>query len=170
MVHDRMTRWKPSISTSLLLTGLLACNLQGASDNLQLSVEVLLPLSLQEVQGMDFGTLVAGVTPNTFTLTTDGNVITSGGSYLYSGQPQAGLLQVGGNPHRSYDVSLPTTTLLQNGLGSVLIAYGFNVSGGLHRTLDAAGEDTLQLGATLALLAYQGAGTYSGSLAVTLHY
>ena len=95
---------------------------------------------------------------------------TTGGVTLGNQSPfGAATFAVTGSANATYSITLPTSATL-TGPASTLTVSTFASSPSWTGTLNGAGQQQLNIGATLNLEAHQESGSYSGTFAVTVAY
>lgn len=130
-------------------------------------------ITLTKVTGMDlaFGAVVASGVLGTV-------VLAPGGSRTAYNGVSLGAFN-GGNPARFavtgalsalYGITLPGSVTLTAPTGGSLTVTDFTSSAGASGQLDASGQQTLNVGATLNVAANQPQGSYSGTFSVTTFY
>jgi len=133
-------------------------------------VSSILPITLNKGTDLRFGELFTGPSPGTCIVTPLGARSSTGGVGL-GGSFSAGAASftVGGDPLAAFSVTLPgPTTMTSGGDGMTVDAFTSDPSGAGQ--LDALGNQTLTIGATLNVGANQAPGDYSGSFSVTVAY
>jgi hypothetical protein len=130
----------------------------------------LLAISISSAQPMKFGSMVPGATGGQVAISTSGNRTCSGSVTCVSTTPgQAAQFDVSGDGGATYNITLPTSTTLSDGSSSNMTVDTFTTDS-KTRTLDALGNDSFSVGATLHLSGGQPAGSYSGSFEVLVEY
>ncbi len=114
-------------------------------------------LSITIAKGIEF--------PTTEQLPSSQNIVVS------ASDPGAAVFHVVGDPYDSVTASLPSSATITNGsnvitLDTFLFGGGFNTSG--NGTLDNEGNITGYIGATANIPANPAAGTYTGSITLTV--
>jgi spore coat protein U-like protein len=138
------------------------------------SVTVGASLTLANVSGLDFGTVVPGGTSGTVVIAPagtparsfPGNVVIP--ISLRTGSPAS--FTVTGLPNGAFTISLATTTNPNDGAGHTLTLGSLASSPSGTGTLGGTGTASLTVGGTLTVGANQAAGTYNGSISVTVTY
>lgn len=129
------------------------------------------PISLSKGSDLSFGDLLSGLGSGTVVLGPGGSRTATGGVGLASSRPVgAASLQVTGTEHAAYTITLPASAALKGSNGQSLTVDHFTSSPSRTGTLDATGQQLLNVGATLQVPANQAAGTYSGTFRVTVAY
>lgn len=182
-----MTTQHKRTSQYFVAIGLLAAggmNAAMAANNATASATavVLVPISVVKTTDLSFGRLVAG--NGTVTLDTAGARSKSGGTALPTGGTStAALFTVTGDTTNTFGISYTgSSTVLTDGTPADDMAVTFvseavgtasptPVSSGQAATGTlVAGNAYIYVGATLAVGAAQPAGTYTGTVAVTVDY
>lgn len=128
--------------------------------------------TIVKTQDLSFGAFVAG-TGGTVTISPQGMRTAGGNVTLMTGgqfsQGNAASFDMTGSPNATYQITLPannSVTLTRSQGGSMsLTSFASSPSG--SGQLSSAGNQTLYVGATLAVGNNQAPGSYSGSFAVT---
>lgn len=117
-----------------------------------------------------FGQLVAGASSGTVTIATTGVRSASGGALLGNGTAvSAASFTVTGEPLSTYAITLPGPVTLSSGAQTATLnAFTSDPSG--VGALDASGEQTVVVGATMEVGAGQTSGAYTGSFLVRVDY
>lgn len=126
------------------------------------SAEIIEAISFVENTGLNFGKVDNSA--GTVTIAFDGT--STGKTQIAGGTTTAGDLTVSGEPNEAYNITVSGTATL-NGPGTM------NITGITHNgtgSLDAAGDETFQIGGVLNVGDGQATGTYSGSISVTVAY
>jgi hypothetical protein len=148
-------------------------NAQTASStaNAQASARIVTPLEIMKNVYLAFGNIAAGPTAGTVTIATDGSRSGMGGVTLIEAgnANSAAQFSIIGYPSATFAISLPISIDLSNGT-STMAVDNFVSDLGSASTLDANGEASLNLGATLNVNAGQEPGLYTGSFDVTVAY
>lgn len=131
---------------------------------------VLAVIGISATQNLQFGRFAAAtggtvaVSPNG-TRTAGGGVILAGGSYAQAAFTVTGIAT------SNYSISLPANgAVALTGPGTNMAINNFVSSPSTSGTLDALGQQTLNVGATLTVNANQTNGNYSGSFDVIVNY
>lgn len=120
---------------------------------------------------LQFGDIVPGSTSGTVTVSPAGVRTVSGGVTALGGSYGAASFTVSGEPGWSYTVTLPLDATMASGSSSMVVdAFTSSLDPDRVGTLDAAGNGTFTVGATLHVDAGQAPGTYSGSFLVSVDY
>jgi hypothetical protein len=146
---------------------------QGSSDNATATAyaKIIAPITL-ESNGTDlnFGSMVAGdggsvvVDPSGSRSTMDVSIVAQGGPVSAAG------FVVEGEPNYNFTITLPETATIENANDETMTVNTFISSIGTSSTLDAQGDKTFTVGATLLVGDGQETGDYSGTFAVTVAY
>lgn len=145
------------------------------------TAQIAAPLQIQ-CTAMHFSSLVAQHIATSLTLPADGSPIIDPGNILVPGAGQnAGpsACTVTGDVAATYNVSLPSSTMLTNSAGNTMVLNPFSITGDadsdpynrlLHNDGTGLGLDTFGVGARLNVGADQPPGTYSGTYVVSVQY
>ena len=123
--------------------------------------------SLSNTSSLAFGSIGSTAAAGTVTVTRAG-VRSSVNVDLIAGSTGAAGFTTTGKTGQTYAISLPSSATLTNGDNTMTLDT-FTDDGGATPTL-AGGSDTFNVGGTLHVGASQAAGTYSGSISVTVNY
>jgi hypothetical protein len=128
-------------------------------------------ISLTNTQGLNFGTVLPYGRNGTVTVNANGQGSASSAYISDASAITASAWDVTGVPGAPYAVTLPpnNTVTVSNGTETMTVT-GFTAAGGTQQTLDAAGNDSFTVGATLKVGANQPAGVYTGTYNVTVSY
>lgn len=136
---------------------------------------VITALTLNNTAGLDFGDFTPGTNGGTIVVATDGTPSTTGDVSVVDDSPQAAAFDVTGESAKVYDILLPGSAIL-GGPGVDMTADTFvaeTASDGIGLTgTVTGGADTITVGATLTVagVATQTSGNYSGTFNVTITY
>lgn len=121
-------------------------------------------------QHLVFGRFAPTASAGTVTVSTAGGR-TGSNVALVSGAYSQAVFRVTGDPNASYTITLPAldTVLLASGTNTMVVQK-FLSSPDTTGTLDANGEQLLNIGATLDVGANQASGDYSASFDITVEY
>jgi hypothetical protein len=145
----------------------------GASDDGTATALILEPLSITAVENLEFGSIAAGNDLSEIKISTSGaRTLESGTAALYtSNAGRQGTFDVGGENDATYAITLPANgTITLTGPGTALVVKDFESDPDGTGTLNASGEQTINVGATIEVPAGQSAGNYSGQYQVTVDY
>lgn len=161
-----------TISAASLTLATMTGSVQAATSSATASATVLTPIAITTTTNMSFGDLYADtVSPGTVVLATDGSRTTTGGASLGTTTGTAAVFAVTGDGSATYAITLPSTdvTITDASLNTMTVnTYGHNAGG--SPALDAGGNGSFNVGATLNVGISQPSGTYSGSFDVTVNY
>lgn len=141
-----------------------------ASTTGHISAKIVSPVTINETQGLDFGTILAPTdNKQTVTISTDGSRASSDDSILVSTNVgQAGLFNVTGADKQHMTINVTSSTTL-TGTGDPMTVDNFTTDPASELTLsDSAGQ--IKVGAQLTVGAKQVEGDYSGTYTVTVNY
>jgi Domain of unknown function (DUF4402) len=143
------------------------------------STTVITPITITKTADLRFGQFVQPTVGGQIDINASGTVdltgITPAGltSIVQLGSGRgAGSFNITGQALRVYLVLLPSTAILTRiGGAETMTVSAVRRTGGIaNRTLSATGTDTLGLGGTLVVDAFQAIGAYSGSIIMTVTY
>ncbi len=144
-------------------------SVKAASDTASASATIAAAVTVTKVSDLEFGLISPTGTAGTVTIsdagarTGDANVVLQAGD-----TPSQASFSVAGANSQAITVTIPSTAIL-TGTGTDMTATLSQTDAGAQ-TLDGSGAFTVDVGATLAVGANQGAGAYSGSFNVTVVY
>jgi hypothetical protein len=178
------SRWLRALSAGLLLGAFV---LPGAAraDSATAGTDAVIvrPLSFIFVENLDFGSIFAGPTAGTVTVSPFNVRTKTGGPTLFGTSFRAAEFAGMGSPNQLVDISLGanTVTLTRVGgtqtmnvntfiVGSTPTAVQITTSPRRFRIGSSTGIFQFPLGATLNVRASQRAGVYKGTFSVTLTY
>ena len=169
-----------SITAVLAVAFALAASSQAhaASDNAGAFATVVAPIAIDKTADLNFGEVAANGVAGTVVMSPTGSRSSTDGATLGSAVgASAASFTVSGNPSAAYTIMLPGTITLNlvvknaggptsmdvdNFTSTPTVADGGTIGGG--------GTQTLNVGATLNVQAFQTQGDYSGSFEVTVAY
>jgi hypothetical protein len=126
---------------------------------------VLVPLSIAETTQMNFGTIAGGPIADEIVMNSAGtrNVTGTSASIIATGSGAGALFTITGEPSQAYTFSISDTATLDDGAaGATMLVDTFTFTP--TTILDGSGNDTVAVGASLAVGANQAAGTYNTTL------
>lgn len=140
---------------------------------------IVTPIAITKTVDLNFGNVASGAALGTVVLSPAGARSVTGGVTLpaITGTVAAATFSITGQANLSYSITLPAgnTTIASGGNTMTVGTWTSNPTP--TGTLDAAGTQTLTVGATLNVAAGQAAGTYSssnvggsGDFTVTVNY
>lgn len=145
------------------------------------SATVILPIGVQSLADMEFGTIThapgsggtVSVTPG-FAGAQYGGTASAACAGAACNTAHVAAFSVSGEAARSYAVTLPATISATGDQGQgILVVQTLtlrSVSGGSNPRLDATGHDRLEVGGTITLPADLPAAHYRASFAITVNY
>ena len=131
------------------------------------------PLTVEETQGMSFGTFLSPSTTSTITLSPSGSYTTSGSVTFVDSNLAAGQFTVTGVGSRQVSITLPGSATLTNTTGQTMTADTFTSTPSGSFTLSGTGTGKTQsvnVGSTLHINSNQKAGNYTGTYPVIVSY
>ncbi|MEW6046950.1 MAG: DUF4402 domain-containing protein [Bacillota bacterium] len=132
-------------------------------------------LTITKSTDLSFGVVSVGTTGGTVVVDTAGARTTTGDVVAEGGTVSAASFSLTGEPSKTYTVTLPTSASITytDAAGTVysmtVDTFTSSSASGTY-TLDASGNDTLYVGATLNVAGSQQKGDYSGTFDVTVEY
>jgi len=144
-----------------------------ASATAAASVEIITPISIGEVRGINFGSYAPGSTDGTVVMSTSGVRTVTGGATLGNAVAATpGVYMVTGQSNTTYSIAISTSTVATSDSGANIVTLNSITSNiaGSTGVLSADGTQTLNVGATLHLPSTAVSGTYSGTFSITVTY
>lgn len=146
-----------------------------ASSSATASATIVAPMTISSATNLSFGSFDAS-RPGTVTVDTAGNR-TASGVVLSGGNPAAATFSISGQSGLSYNIAYTgTSATLSNGADAIGLAIVSDLggaassSGAVSSGTLSAGPTTLRVGGTLTVNSRMPAGTYSGTISVTVQY
>jgi hypothetical protein len=138
------------------------------------TAEVMVPITLTKNTDLKFGKF-AGTTGGDVTISPLGTRSNTAGVVLAAGTVSAASFAIKGSPDANISVSLAgSTTVLTGPSGATMnLALASDLTGALltgTATLNATGDQALNVGGTLTVAANQAAGSYTGTIAASVNY
>ncbi|KPP90640.1 DUF4402 domain-containing protein [Erythrobacter sp. HL-111] len=142
------------------------------------TAEVLDALTLDNTNGLDFGTMVVDG-GGTVTLGADGVLDCSAGDIVCSGTSAVAAFDVTGTANKAVTINLPTDSIDLNhpdfsgssvGEHTIELDAFTSSASGNEITLDGSGEGDFTVGGTITFDGSEVAGIYSGSFDVSVEY
>jgi hypothetical protein len=168
---------------AILLIAILSNNVMAQDTNTDSATSdafatIVSPISItHDGNDLEFGTIISGA--GTVTVTT-ASVRSFSVAAMNPGDqgatPTAAVFSVAGQPSYTYSIVFTnaTETLIETGLDTMsagtFVASTLSDGIGATGTLDLSGDDTLNVGATLTVIAALNTGLYTGSFEVTVAY
>jgi len=139
---------------------------------INVSVEIVEPLTVEKISDLSFGTIVIDSDGGTVSFDTDGNIQLTGGlTFLNSGsQPVQASFNISGRPGTGINIELPSEVILIHPDGHEMILDNLTTSADADPALDPQGQIDFLLNGTLNVLQNQESGDYSGTFMVTVSY
>ena len=128
-------------------------------------------LTVRTINGLFFGNLSSSAEAGTLVLSPGGARTTTGGvtvNRAIAGSPAAFDIQ--GDPNSTYAITFPAAIIMTNGSPNSMVVDKFTSLPETTGVIDASGQQTLFVGATLNVDSNQAFGTYSGELNVIVDY
>lgn len=135
------------------------------------TADITSTITMRTINGLVFGDLSSSAEAGTLTLSSGGVRTTTGGvsvNRAISSSPAAFDIQ--GAPNATYSISFPAAIIMTNGSPNSMVVDNFTSSPETTGVIDASGQQTLFVGATLNVNSNQSFGSYSGQLTVTVDY
>jgi len=126
-------------------------------------------LAITKSADLDFGRLSSDTSGGTAVISTAGARSVTGDVVEEGGSPAAAGFDVTGEAGLGYDITLPTSIVLNDGGSNNMTVNTFTDSNAGSGTL-TGGTDSFTVGATLNVGASQATGTYTGSFDVSVAY
>jgi hypothetical protein len=163
------------VFTAAILTtvGVFAQGNPTATASATASANIIQPLEIVKTADLAFGNIASGTSEGTVVIATDGARTSTGGVTLIEAGnvSNAASFDVNGLADASFTIEVPASIVIETAGGAdQMTVDNFVSSLGADSVLDANGEATLNVGATLNVSAQQAAGLYSGSFDVIVAY
>ncbi len=140
----------------------------------EVTAQIVAPIAITHVIDLDFGDIVPSAVAGTVTVATTGAREHTAGVTLGNDAGSAATFDVTGENNAHYSITLPEDDVVEIndvGDGDPMDVDDFTsdpvIASGV---LDASGEQTISVGATLYVGESQDAGAYSGTFSVTVTY
>lgn len=168
---------RSSISRAIGPIGLLAATICAPMPSLaatltqSVQIRIVIPLKVVEIDTLDFGGVFAAA-PGSVTIDpATGARTAAGAGQLLSPTYSMGVFVVTGQANAPVSVTLPTgDIMLSNGANSMRMhSMVHSVVGGAS-ALDALGQMSFRVGATVDIAGTEPEGSYSGTYDVTVNY
>jgi hypothetical protein len=163
-----------SFTAALVMTvSLFAQGNPQASATATASANIIQPLEIVKTADLAFGNIASGTSDGTVVIAVDGARTSTGGVTLIDAGSvsNAAAFDINGYADASFTIELPASIVIETAGGAEQMTVNNFVSSlGADDVLDANGEASLQVGATLNVTAQQAAGLYSGSFDVIVAY
>ena len=158
------------LATTLLTAFLISLPAAAQTGAGTATAQILDTIQVSSVADLDFGQIVPKQVAGTVTVSSGGGVTASDAFVITPGS--AAVWNVNGLAGEAYSITLPTSvTLLFGGTSNPnMVVNGFEHNAGATPVLDAAGNDSFNVGATLNVNADQAPGTYSRTYVVAVAY
>ncbi len=157
---------------------------RAAQSNSATAADIVQPLTLIRTRDLEFGSLIAGPTAGTATVSIAGVRTVTGGTVAAGGTPHTAEFSGQGRPNEQFAITFGAPSILVTRSGGTetmqvdTFTIGSSPAGGLNqlgnsgrwRITSASGVFTFPVGATLRVGANQAAGTYVGAFSVTIDY
>ncbi len=170
--------WRRLGAVVLLAPGLAAAQepeSRASEATIEARASLIRAISIDSEGPLSFGQISPSATDTVTVTVSPQGVVTASTGTAVSPSPVAarpGPFRVAGHPDLAYQVSLPNTATLASGPATMRLSdfsVGFD-GGGAEGRLDAAGEQSFAVGATLTVGPDQPSGEYVGTFPVTVRY
>lgn len=145
-----------------------------ASATATATATIVTPIAIANGGNMNFGNIAVSATPGTVVLAPAGTRTTTGGVTLpvTAGTVSQAIFNVSGTPAYTYAITLPSVATTVTSGANTMTVTTFTSNPNATGTLNGAGTQVLNVGATLNVAANQASGTYvSGTpFTVTVNY
>jgi hypothetical protein len=175
MVKTRIYQkaWSGSL-LALFLIGLTISTIAQVSGTASVSATIVTPMAISKAIDLDFGNVAVNANAGTVELTPAGTRLKTGGVSLpgNAGTVTSAAFNITGAPGFIYSITLPLQPLTITNGGDAMTVNMFASDPAVTGILDANGEQTLKVGATLLVGASQPVGDYTSNneFAVTVNY
>lgn len=156
----------------LLAVALLGMSANAAAQTASATIDVEIEsraITLTNTGGLNFGKVLPYGSAGYVYVSTNGVGSTSNAFISDATNIRASSWAVNGIPGAPFAVNLPTSVVISNGTENMTIT-SFNRSGATQLYLDAAGNNSFNVGARLNVGANQPVGVYTGTFNVTVNY
>jgi len=144
---------------------------QAVTATATVEANIIQTMGMTTRNGLAFGDISAGSTAGTVILTPGGARTATGGTSINTSTPDnPATFDVQGAPNASFSITLPASVTLSDTASHTMTVDNFTSSPTPSGVLDASGQQTLFVGATLNVSANQAFGSYSGQMSVTVGY
>ena len=143
-----------------------------ATANFTVQVTIEAPLSIEEITGMNFGTILSPLTASTITLKPSGNYTTTGDITFVNSALKPGEFTVTGVGNRLISISLPSSTMLSNGTQTITVDNFTSdpVGSFVLQGTGIAKTQSVKVGGTLHISPHQHTGHYTGTYPIIVSY
>jgi spore coat protein U-like protein len=138
---------------------------------------VITPIAITKAADLSFGSIAAGGTAGTVTVSPNGTRNVTGGTVAAGGTITAAQFNVTGQSGQTYSIDFTgTSTTLTSGSDTMAFSTISDVSastitsGNVSAGTLTGGAQTIYVGGALTVGATQPAGTYSGTISVAVNY
>lgn len=133
---------------------------------------IVTPLSITNTggTGLEFGSIAAGSTLGTVSVSASDAVSHTGGITVLTTDQSAAIFGVTGTGTHAYTVTTPATCTLTGDGGGTMTVDDWVITGGSWSRALVGGADAFKIGGTLNVAANQLQGSYTGSFAVAVAY
>lgn len=142
-----------------------------ASDTATVSVDIVSTISITTQNGLLFGDISSSAAAGSLSINASGTRTTTGGVTIntaIAGSPAA--FDVQGDAGASYSITLPVSVLLSDSGSNNMLVDNFTSTPTPAGVLNAGGQQSLFVGATLNVGSNQPFGSYAGLMSVTVDY
>lgn len=151
----------------LLVIGINSVNAATITGNS--SAVVMVPISAVENTPLNFGTVAGDSAGASSVIVSSAGVASAGtGSPFIGAGAAAGAFTITGDTTNTVNIDVSASTASLTGPGTAMTASSFTTD--VPSVTLVGGTGTFNVGATLALGASQGAGTYNGTYTMVLNY
>lgn len=152
---------------------LVAAPALAATQTSDAEVEILEQLTLTQVTGLDFGTIIPSATGGRINIRRNTGVcVAQGGVTLVGSDCQRGEFLVTGPSRQRYRITLASApiTLTQVSGPATMVMDRVRINGNRNKRLNAAGNQTFFVSGRLQVGANQAPGVYDGTFDVTVDF
>lgn len=152
---------------AFLISGMSASNAMAATAPGQAEATVVTPITIVNLQDLNFGGIVSDPTPGTVTVSAVDGTSTATVPQVSPPSTARAVFDINGDPNRAYNTNTSDTSVSLTGPGA---AMSSTLVIDRQPTLDGTGNDTLGVGGVLSVGANQVAGAYSGTFNIVVNY
>lgn len=137
-----------------------------ATEDATVKAELVKPVALAKVTGMNFGTLMTDGSAGQVSLSPSGEITSQGGVAVADRKrADPGTFKMIGDRSQAYTITFPTAATFANG-DDIIKVGAFTHDAGATPLLGGDGRGGFNIGATLTLGKGQPTGTYGGAVSV----
>lgn len=166
-------KWLSKVAIVAAFAAALPCApASAATITASASANVVKPLTLTSLQGLDLGTITlgTGTWSNATVSLTRGGVFSCGANLLCSGAPVAAQFNVSGSKSNTVVISAPDVTLTDQDDPTKTLTMKLDAPATITLTNSGAPGTNFSVGGSITLNSTTADGTYSGTINLTANY